>query len=94
MNLGDRFKFYREKVELTQKEAANLLGVKNYQLANYETGRTEPNIATLLKMSSIYNVSLDELMNNQHKINKNKHSEDYNNLLIELNNFLKNIDKN
>ena len=93
MNLGDRFKFYREKVELTQKEAANLLGVKNYQLANYETGRTEPNIATLLKMSSIYNVSLDELMNNQHKINKNKHSEDYNNLLIELNNFLKNIDK-
>ncbi len=94
MNLGDRFKFYREKVELTQKEAANLLGVKNYQLANYETGRTEPNIATLLKMSSIYNVSLDELLNNQRKINKNKHSEDYNNLLIELNNFLKNIDKN
>ena len=94
MNLGDRFKFYREKVGLTQKEAANLLCVRNYQLANYETGRTEPNIATLLKMSSIYNVSLDELMNNQHKINKNKHSEDYNNLLIELNNFLKNIDKN
>ena len=94
MNLGDRFKFYREKVELTQKEAANLLGVKNYQLANYETGRTEPNIATLLKMSSIYNVSLDELLNNQRKINKNKHSKDYNNLLIELNNFLKNIDKN
>ena len=94
MNLGDRFKFYREKVELTQKEAANLLGVKNYQLANYETERTEPNIATLLKMSSIYNVSLDELLNNQRKINKNRHSEDYNNLLIELNNFLKNIDKN
>ena len=94
MILGDRFKFYREKVELTQKEAANLLGVKNYQLANYETGRTEPNIATLLKMSSIYNVSLDELLNNQRKINKNRHSEDYNNLLIELNNFLKNIDKN
>lgn len=94
MNLGDRFKFYREKIGFTQKEAANLLGVKNYQLANYETGRTEPNIATLLKMSSIYNVSLDELLNNQRKINKNKHSEDYNNLLIELNNFLKNIDKN
>ena len=71
MNLGDRFKFYREKVELTQKEAANLLGVKNYQLANYETGRTEPNIATLLKMSSIYNVSLDELNNFLKNIDKN-----------------------
>ena len=44
MNIGERFKYYREKVKLTQKEAADLLGVKSYQLANYETNRTEPNI--------------------------------------------------
>ncbi len=94
MNLGDRFRFYREKAELTQKQAADLLGVKNYQLANYETDRTEPNISTLLKMSSIYDVSLDELLNNKHKNNPNKHSEDYNNLLIQLNDFIKNMNKN
>ena len=53
MNIGERFKYYREKANLTQKEAAELLEIKSYQLANYETNRTEPNLKTLIKMSEI-----------------------------------------
>lgn len=96
MNIGERFKYYREKVKLTQKEAAELLGVKNYQLANYETNRTEPNIQTLINMSSIYKVTIDELLNNkiENKNDKSLHSADYDDLLLKINEFVKNINNN
>lgn len=64
MNLGNRFKSYRKRQGLSQKEAAELLGVKGYQLANYETGRSEPSIFTLKKMSRLYKASIDQLVGN------------------------------
>ena len=91
MNIGERFKYYREKANLTQKEAAELLEIKSYQLANYETNRTEPNLKTLIKMSEIYKVSIDELLNNTIKNDNATHSEEYNNLLLAINEFVKNI---
>ena len=91
MDIGERFKYYREKANLTQKEAAELLEIKSYQLANYETNRTEPNLKTLIKMSEIYKVSIDELLNNTIKKDNTTHSEDYNNLLLAINEFVKNI---
>ena len=50
MDLGKRFKFYREKAGLRQNKAAELIGVKNYQLGNYETNRSEPSIDVLKRM--------------------------------------------
>lgn len=96
MNIGERFKYYREKVNLTQKEAAHLLNIKSYQLANYETNRTEPNIQTLINMSSIYKVTIDELLNNkfENKNEKSLHSADYDDLLLKINEFVKNINNN
>ena len=64
MKLGQRFKRYRSKLGLTQKEAAELIGVKDYQLGNYETNRSEPSIEILKKMSQAYRVSIDKLVNN------------------------------
>ena len=62
MNIGRRFKMYREKCGLSQKEAAKQLGVKGYQLANYECNRSEPNLTTLRLMSKVYHVTLDNLL--------------------------------
>ena len=64
MDLGKRFKHFREMKKLTLKEAAELIGVKFYQLANYETNRSEPSISTLKKMSQTYDVSIDYLVGN------------------------------
>ena len=64
MDIGRRFKLYRERSGLSQKEAAQALGIKPYQIANYETNRSEPNIATLKKMSKLYHVSIDTLLGN------------------------------
>ena len=86
MNIGKRFKTYRVKANLSQLEAAKLIGVKNYQLGNYETNRSEPSIATLKKMSEVYNVSIDALVGNL-RVKKPKEAEeqvDMDELLNEL----------
>ena len=41
MDLGKRFKRFREKRGLTQNQAAELIGVNNYQIGNYETAKQE-----------------------------------------------------
>ena len=64
MDIGKRFKHYREEKGLSQKEAAELIGVKYYQLGNYETNRSEPSIKVLKKMSQVYQVSIDQLVGN------------------------------
>ena len=64
MNIGRRFRIYRQRNNLTQAEAAKVLGIKSYQLANYESNRSEPNIKTLKGMSKLYNVSIDVMLGN------------------------------
>ena len=53
----------RTSCYLTQKEVAALLGVVESCYANWEQGRTEPNIAMLRKLSEIFKVEIDELIN-------------------------------
>ena len=65
MDYGKRFKYYRNRAKLTQKEAAALIGINDYQLGNYETNRSEPSLAILKKMSRLYRVSIDKMLGNK-----------------------------
>ena len=67
MNIGKRFSLYRRRMRLTQKEAAKLIGVKSYQLANYESNRSEPSLKALIAMAKAYQVSTDQLLGITHK---------------------------
>lgn len=49
---------------LTQKQVADKLGVVEDCYANWEQGRTEPSIAFLRQLAEVFNVSLNELINN------------------------------
>ena len=94
MDLGKRFKHFREMKKLTLKEAAKLIGVKYYQLANYETNRSEPSISTLKKMSQVYEVSIDGLVGN---ISIKKKEKDYSmmdDILKQLNEIVDQINNN
>ena len=75
MDYGKRFKFYRQKANLTQKEAAEKIGVKDYQLGNYETNRSEPSLEVLKKMSKVYFVSIDRMLGNS--MSQNKYEKDH-----------------
>lgn len=95
MNLGKRFRHFREKAGFTQKDAAEFIGVNYYQLGNYETNRSEPNIDTLKKMSLLYKVSIDTLVANT-PIEGNKEAlvcdADFEKLIADLKTAVDNLD--
>ena len=78
MDFGKSFKFYRKKANLTQKEAAEKIGINDYQLGNYETNRSQPSLEILKKMSKVYSVSIDKMLGNNQLAKKsaNEHSKD------------------
>lgn len=53
----------RKACGFTQKYVANCLNVVESCYANWEQGRTEPNIEMLRKLAEIFKVTLDELIN-------------------------------
>ena len=53
----------RKLCNLTQKQVAIALNVVESCYANWEQGRTEPNIDMLRKLGEIFNVSIDDLIN-------------------------------
>lgn len=55
----------RKDCELTQKQVAEKLGVVESCYANWEQGRTEPNIEMLRKLCKIFQVQIDELINGE-----------------------------
>ena len=63
--LGEKIKQYRENKKMTQNEIAEILGVKPATVSKYETGTIEPNIETLKKLAEIFEVSIDELLNDK-----------------------------
>lgn len=53
----------RKSMGLTQKQVADKLGVVESCYANWEQGRTEPNINTLRILSEILDTTPNELIN-------------------------------
>ena len=46
---------------LTQVEAAKALGIRKETLANYEAGRTFPDVPTIKKMEELYGVQYSDI---------------------------------
>lgn len=62
MEIGQKLKDKRTALGLTQEALADQMGVSRQTIANWEKGKTYPDIASVLKLSDLYNVSLDELL--------------------------------
>ena len=62
MEIGSKIKEARLKIELTQEQVAEELGVSRQTVSNWETGKSYPDIVSVIKMSDLYNVSLDYLL--------------------------------
>ena len=61
--LNDNIKYLRKQKDLTQTEFAERIGVKRSLIGAYEEHRAEPKIETIQKMAYLFNVSLDQLIN-------------------------------
>ena len=49
-------KYYRSECKLTQQDVADLLGLERSSYTYYETGKTTPDIETLIRLSKIFHV--------------------------------------
>ncbi len=59
----NNLKEIRKACNFTQKQVAKKLDVVESCYANWEQGRTEPDIKNLRKLTEIFNVTLEELIN-------------------------------
>lgn len=62
MDIGGKIKAARHNAGLTQEQAAESLGVSRQTMSNWENGKTYPDIVNVVKMSDLYNISLDCLL--------------------------------
>ena len=64
-------KMLREKRNLTQAELADRIGVSSKTVSKWETAKGLPDISLLQPLAQALNISVIELMNGEHIINKN-----------------------
>ena len=70
MKLETRLKQRRNTLKMTQEEVAEKIHVSRQTISNWENGRNLPDINSLILISEIYAISLDELMKGDPKMVK------------------------
>ena len=60
--IADKIKNTRTIKKLTQEQAAEDLNVSRQTISNWENGKSLPDIVSIIRMSELYDLSLDELL--------------------------------
>ncbi|KRM97612.1 hypothetical protein FC19_GL001663 [Liquorilactobacillus aquaticus DSM 21051] len=68
MNLSEKLKNCRISKKLTQAEVAKLLHVSRKTISGWENSHSYPDISSLTQLSRIYDISLDDLLQDNHVI--------------------------
>ena len=61
---AQRIKILRTTKRISQDKLGQILGVTQQAVAKWEAGASEPDIETLLKLSALFQVSVDYLLGN------------------------------
>lgn len=70
MELNKQIKKYRNGLHLSQEELAEKIYVTRQTISNWETGKNYPDIHSLLLLSSLFHVSLEQLIKGDTEIMK------------------------
>lgn len=84
MELSLKLQKKRKELELTQEEVAEKIHVSRQTISNWETGRTLPDISSLILISDIYQVSLDTLLKEDQEMVKHLQKVTDENQLLKL----------
>ena len=60
--IADKIKNARTIKKLTQEQVAEDLNVSRQTISNWENGKSLPDIVSIIRMSELYDLSLDELL--------------------------------
>lgn len=59
---AERLKILRKEKGISQEQLALLLGVTQRKISYWETGKTEPDLMSLLKISEFFDATCDYLL--------------------------------
>ncbi len=65
--LGERIKFHRKRMGLTQEQLAERMGVSPQAVSKWENNQSCPDIAALPTLAALFGISVDELLGNEAK---------------------------
>lgn len=68
MEIEKKLKEARTKAALTQEQVAERILVSRQTSSNWENGKSLPDIVSVLKLSDLYQISLDELLKGDSKM--------------------------
>ena len=72
MSIGNKIKEYRELKKMTQKDVAEILEVEPGTISKYESEIIEPNIESLKRLAETFNITVDELINDEEQFDVSK----------------------
>lgn len=62
MEIGKKLRNARTRSGFTQEKAAEEIGVARQTISNWENEKSYPDIVSVIRLSTLYSVSLDELL--------------------------------
>ena len=63
--LGKRLRELRIKNEMSQEYVAKMIGVSNQAISKWETGKSDPEIGSLIPLADLFHVPVDELLDRE-----------------------------
>nr|MCR5522762.1 helix-turn-helix domain-containing protein [Clostridia bacterium] len=81
MMISEKLKEARQKAGMTQDQVAEKIMVSRVTISHWENGKSLPDIVSLISLSDLYNISLDELVKGDSKMTEKvkKDAKDANN---------------
>jgi transcriptional regulator with XRE-family HTH domain len=68
MEIGKKLKDTRLKCNMTQEQVSEKLYVSRQTISNWENEKSYPDIISIIKLSDLYSISLDELLKGDEKM--------------------------
>ncbi len=68
MEISERLKEIRQNAGMTQEEVAEKIMVSRVTVSHWENGKSLPDIVSLISLSDLYCISLDELLKGDSKM--------------------------
>jgi transcriptional regulator with XRE-family HTH domain len=73
MELGEQLQRLREQKNMSREELAQEMNVSRQLVYKWENNKRYPDIENLIKLSELYEITLDELIKNDRTFQKNKY---------------------
>nr|WP_228846475.1 helix-turn-helix transcriptional regulator [Clostridioides sp. ES-S-0173-01]UDN49487.1 helix-turn-helix transcriptional regulator [Clostridioides sp. ES-S-0173-01] len=70
IEIGNRLKKQRKKLDLTLEDIANLTGLSKGYISNIEKGVKSPSLLTFIKLIDVLNISSDCILKEKNELNK------------------------